>query len=214
MGLHEERLARFERVDIYPVVTEEFCGGRSAVEVLDRLLEAGALVVQLREKRMSDRDLLALARVFRERTRRAGCLLIVDDRPHIAVAVDADGVHLGQEDFPAAEARRLWPDLIVGVSTHNAEEILRAQEAGASYINIGPVFPTSTKAAGVPPLGLDRLRELIPLTRVPFTVMGGIKESNIRLLRDAGCRRFAMVTELTQAEDIVAKFRALRRLAA
>ena len=149
---HRERLALFDQADLYVVITEALCAGRSALDVLGKTLAAGVRLVQLREKDMGGRELYERALAFRRETEAAGALLIINDRLDIALATGADGVHLGQDDLPVAAARRLAPDLIIGASTHSLEDALAAQEAGASYVNIGPIFPTQTKE-NVTPLG-------------------------------------------------------------
>ncbi len=150
------RLAAFERADLYVVITQAFCAGRSGLAVLDQVLAAGVGIVQLREKDLTGRGLYELAVAFRRRTEAGGALLIIDDRLDIALAAGADGVHLGQQDLPVAAARRIAPDLIIGASSHSLEEALAAQEAGAGYVNIGPIFPTATKPA-VSPLGPEAI---------------------------------------------------------
>ena len=111
-------------------------------------------------------------------------------------------MHLGQDDLPLPDARRIAPDLLIGVSTHNADEIAQAQAEGCSYLNIGPIFPTATKKlTGIRFLGLDELKRLIPLVRVPFSVMGGIKFEHLAELKAAGAGRIAAVTAFTQQPD-------------
>ena len=199
---HEERLDAFRHTDVYPVVTSEFCAGRPPAEVAASLLAGGARILQIREKTMPDRPFLELLRQVREQTWKYGALLIVDDRVDAALIAQADGVHLGQDDLPLPDARRIAPDLLIGVSTHNAGEIRRAQDEACSYLNIGPIFPTNTKQlTGIRFLGLDELKSLIPLVHVPFSVMGGIKYSHLAQLKAAGAGRVAAVTAFTQADD-------------
>ena len=198
---HEERLEAFRRTDVYPVVTSEFCAGRSPVDVAASLLAGGVRLLQIREKTMPDRPFLELLRLVRELTWDYGALLIVDDRVDAALIAQADGVHLGQDDLPLPDARRIAPDLLIGVSTHNADEIYRAQDEGCSYLNIGPIFPTMTKQLACTFLGLEQLKSLIPLVRVSFSVMGGIKYKHLAELKAAGAGRVAAVTAFTQAPD-------------
>ena len=198
---HAERVEAFRRSDVYPVVTTEFCGGRNPLEIAKAILEGGAGVIQMREKSMCDGEFVPLLKQARQLTRQYGALLIVDDRVDAALAVEADGVHLGQEDFPVPEARRIAPDLIIGVSTHNPEEIDRAQAEGCSYLNIGPIFPTSTKKLACKFLGLDNLRLFSQKVRVPFSVMGGIKYEHLPELVACGARHIAAVTAFTQSDD-------------
>jgi thiamine-phosphate pyrophosphorylase len=206
----EERKRLFEQVDLYPVTCERLSGGKSSLEVLDGLIQGGSRIVQLREKELPDGELYRLAEKFRELTEKAGMLLIINDRVDIALAVGADGVHLGQEDFPVRAARRIAPDLLIGASSHNLEEALGAQEEGADYVNIGPIFPTGTKQGIEYFLGPSAIGSIAPRLKIPFTVMGGIKDSNIREVLSAGARRIAVVTAVTQAPDIAEAVRHLR----
>ncbi len=209
MNLSEKR-KKFAEADIYPVITEKFCAGRKNTEVLRAALDAGVRVVQFREKDAESFQLFRMAEEFRKLTDAAGALLMVNDRIDIAVAVGADGVHLGQGDLPFREAVRIWPQLLIGVSTHDPREIMEAIDGGAGVINIGPIYPTQTKEKLSTIVGLDNLRAWAALSSIPFSVMGGIRESNIAEVWRAGARIFAMVTEITMAEDIAGKIRRLR----
>jgi thiamine-phosphate pyrophosphorylase len=205
------RLAAFEHADLYVVITEAFCAGRTALTVLDQVLAAGVKIVQLREKDLADRVLYQLAQEFRRRTEAAGSLLIIDDRVDIALAAGADGVHLGQMDLPVASARRIAPDLIAGASSHSLEEALAAQEAGAGYVNIGPIFPTATKPAAIP-LGVEAIKRITPRLTIPWSTMGGINQGNIAQVAAAGARHPAVMSAVTAAADIMAAAQALREV--
>jgi len=207
---HAARVARLREADLYVVITESFCAGRSSLEILDSCLNAGVRLVQLREKTRSDRDLYGLALAWREATRRAGALFLLDDRLDIALAVGADGVHLGQSDLPLDAARRIAPELILGASSHSLEEALAAQDGGASYVNIGPVFPTRTKAVATGAVGPERIAEIRPHLHIPFTCMGGIKLDNVDRVLEQGARILAVVTAVTAAPDPGAAAAALR----
>jgi thiamine-phosphate pyrophosphorylase len=206
---HRERLALFDQTDLYVVITEALCPGRSPLEILRQILAAGVRLVQLREKELSGRALYERALEFRRETRAAGALFMVNDRMDIALAAEADGVHLGQDDLPVAAARRLAPDLIIGASTHSLEEALAAQAAGASYVNIGPIFATQTKET-VTPLGPEMIDRIAPHLRIPWTTMGGIKASNIEEVVVRGARHPAVITAVTAAADPAAAARKLR----
>ena len=198
--------------DLYPVTCQALSKGRSNLDVLDALIEGGARVVQMREKELSDREFFEMARIFRQRTEQAGMTLIINDRVDVCRAVEADGVHLGQDDFPLREARRLLgPNTILGVSTHRVEQALRAVEEGADYINVGPIFETQTKQHSGPPVGLDLFREIRRLVNIPITVMGGIKLENLDQVLEAGARRIAVVSAVVGADDIAATVRQFRR---
>ena len=198
----ETRKAKFEDVDIYPVTCERLSAGRTNLEILHAVIQGGAGIIQLREKEVSVKDLYHLALVFREVTSRAGVLLFINDHLDIAMAVEADGVHLGQDDLPVAAARKLAPELLIGASTHSLEDALQAQDDGADYVNIGPIFPTKTKEGIDRYLGPDAIAAISAKIQVPFTVMGGINDSNIEQVLAQGARRIAVVTAVTQAPDI------------
>jgi thiamine-phosphate pyrophosphorylase len=207
---HAERLAAFAATDLYVVITEAFCAGRTALEVLDRALAAGVRLVQMREKDWDGRRLYLQAVEFRRLTAAAGALFIVNDRVDVALAAGADGVHLGQEDLPVGAVRQIAPHLIIGASTHSLDEALAAQDAGASYVNIGPIFATQTKATPHGPLGPEALEAITPHLRIPWTTMGGITSANIDQVISRGARLPAVVTAVTAAPDPTAAALLLR----
>lgn len=209
--LLQERMTRFEQTDLYVVITEAFCKGRSALAVLDEVLAAGVGIVQFREKGSQDAERYRRALEFRRRTRAANALLLVDDRVDIALAIEADGVHLGQSDLPVHAARAVAPELIIGASSHNLVQALAAQEAGASYVNIGPIFPTETKSGSSGPIGPEMIDVIRPHLAVPWTTMGGIKIHNIGDVLQRGARHVAVVTAVTAAEDVRAAASQLRQ---
>jgi thiamine-phosphate pyrophosphorylase len=198
---HNSRMKRFLRAGLYLVTSETLSGGRSTRQIVAAALQGGTKLLQLREKGLSGRAFFELALDVRRMTAEADALLIINDRLDIALAAGADGVHLGQDDLPVERARRLAPDLIIGASSHSVEEARRAEELGASYVNIGPLFPTTTKEWTAEFLGLEGLKRIAPSVRIPFTVMGGIKKEHIPALRDAGARTIALVTAVTRAPD-------------
>jgi thiamine-phosphate pyrophosphorylase len=206
----EARSLLFQQVDVYPVTCEELSEGRSNLEVLEAVIRGGSKIIQLREKEYQKKDLYHLALKFREMTARAGVLLIINDHVDIALGVEADGVHLGQDDLPLRVARQLAPELLIGASTHSLEQALQAEKNGADYINIGPIFSTKTKEGVESSLGPEAIARISPHIEVPFTVMGGINEENLDLVLANGAQRVAMVTAITRAADIAAKIRALR----
>ncbi len=207
----DRRMAALDAAGLYVVTSESLSAGRSTRDVVAAALDGGGRLFQLREKEMALRPLLALGRELRELTARYDALLLLNDRVDVALAVGADGVHLGQDDMPIAEARRLAPDLIIGSSSHDVAEAREAQQAGASYVNIGPVYPTQTKQWDEAYLGVEGVREIAAEIQIPFTVMGGIKESHIPTLCAAGARTLAVVTAVTAAEDPAAAAGRLRQ---
>ncbi len=209
---HAERMDRFDKSDLYVVITEAFCAGRSSVEVLDPVLEAGVSLIQFREKDLDDEDMYDRALAFRQLTDKAGALLIIDDRIDIAFAVKADGVHLGRHDLPISIARKLAPDMIIGASSHNVEQALEAERAGASYFNIGPIFPTETKQKTAAPLGPEIVSKIADALTIPFTCMGGIKIHNIDTVLSRGARHPALVTAVTAQPNPQAAAAELREI--
>lgn len=205
-----ERIGAFDTIDLYPVTDSSQSLGRSNYEVLEGIIAGGARIVQLRDKNLAKKELYILAREFRQLTERAGMLLVINDHVDIALAVGADGVHLGQEDLPLEAARGIAPELIIGISTHSLEQALVAQEGGADYVNIGPIFPTGTKATAMAPLGPGAVSQIAPRLGIPFTVMGGINRENIGRVLEAGARKVAVVTAVTWAGDIATEVRLLR----
>jgi len=203
---HQQRLEFFARqVTVYPVSCETLCNGRTDAEWLDAVLAGGARIVQLRDKECDDRTLYEKALLFRRRTETAGALFIVNNRLDIALAAGADGIHLGNNDLPAEAARQLAPELIIGISANTVEQAATAKARGASYFNIGPIFPTQTKKRLTAFLGPEAIPEFARRCDLPFTVMGGIKHHHIPELVAAGARRIAVVTALSQADDIAAE---------
>jgi thiamine-phosphate pyrophosphorylase len=201
MSRHAERMACFQKAGLYLVTSQTLSAGRSTLDVMREALEGGVKLIQLREKNMPLRDLMELAHVARDLTQSYAALLIINDRVDVALAVDADGVHLGLDDFPIEAARRIAPEMIIGASSHNIAEAEAAQTAGASYVNIGPIYPTNTKNWTDEFLGVEGLQKIAPHVKIPFTVMGGIKHSHIPELCASGARTLAVVTAVTQADD-------------
>ncbi len=206
------RMMAFKDIDLYPVVSSEFTNNRSVIEVVKEIAAGGAKIVQLREKHRSKREIYELALSCRAIIRTHQMLLIINDHPDVALAVGADGVHLGQDDLPLAAARRIAGELIIGCSTHNLAEAKQAEIDGADYINIGPVYHTATKEVGSGAIGIAAVRDISTEIELPFTVMGGIKTQHIPALLTLGVRRIAMVTEITRAENIRQRTMELRRL--
>ena len=200
----------FKNIDVYPVTCEKLSAGRSDIDVLEEVIRGGAKIIQLREKEFAKRDLYLLALEFRTITAEADVLLIINDYLDIALAVEADGVHLGQDDLPIKAAAKLAPELLIGASSHSLEEAVQAEEDGADYINIGPIFPTKTKEKVARFLGPKAIASISPRINLPFTAMGGINATNIGQVISQGAKRIAMVTAITKADDIAETVRLLK----
>jgi thiamine-phosphate pyrophosphorylase len=183
---------------------------RSVEEVVARALEGGARAVQLRNKGDSPRDMFTLGRTLRDLTRAAGALLFVNDRVDIALALDADGVHVGPDDLPVAAVRTVTPaGFLVGRSARDPEVARRAVLEGADYIGCGSVYPTSTKADVGEVIGLEGLRRVVASVEAPVLAIGGITEKRASEVAATGAAGIAVVGAVMQASDPAAAVRAL-----
>lgn len=186
---------------LYVITGEEFHPNRPLLDVMREALEGGADFIQLRDKTSTKREILEKARNLRELTRQYNVPFIVNDHVDIALAVDADGVHLGQDDLPLKEARKIIGDKIIGISTHSIEQARKAQEEGADYIGVGPIFPTQTKKHAKP-VTLSYLREVVKEISIPFVPIGGIKLHNVDEVLDAGAKSVCVVSEVVGSSDV------------
>ena len=167
--------------------------------------------MQLRDKRSPPADLLELGRELRRICGLHRAPLLVNDRADLALALSADGVHLGSEDLPPAEARRLLPPpRWIGVSAASVGEALSAEESGADYLGVGPIFATSTKADAGDPIGLERLAEIAAAVRIPVVGIGGIGVANCGSVIEAGAAGVAVISAILTAEDPATAARGLR----
>jgi thiamine-phosphate pyrophosphorylase len=177
--------------------------GRPPVDLAAALLAGGARLLQLRLKRAAARELLVTARAIRPLATRAGALLLVNDRPDVARAADADGVHLGQDDLPVTAARAfIGPDAIIGVSTHDVDQARAADAAGADYLAVGPVFETTTKADALTARGLALVRAVRAAVGTPLVAIGGITPETAPTVRAVGADAVAMIGALVRAVDV------------
>jgi thiamine-phosphate pyrophosphorylase len=194
----DDRRARLQRAALY-LICDTQPGGRALADVLGPALAGGVDVVQLRDKRASDGELLAAAATARELCDAAGALLILNDRPDLVAAAGADGCHVGQDDMDVAAARALaGPQVLVGRSTHTPADIAAAGDA--DYIGVGPVHATPTKP-GRPAVGVELVRHAAAHAAVPFFAIGGIDATNLDAVLAAGARRIAVVRAIAEAAD-------------
>ena len=197
-------------IGLYGITAEKFSNGRSDIEVVSQMLDAGIRVIQYREKTKSGREKYKDCVRLREMTAQAGAKLIIDDDIALALACGADGVHIGQDDMPIEQARALMGDKIIGLSTHSPEQAEDAVRRGADYIGVGPLFETHTKSDVCAPVGLSYLEYVVQHIPLPFVAIGGINEHNIEEVARRGAKCICLVTEVVGAADIPAKIRALR----
>ncbi len=190
---------------VYGITAAKFSAGRSNIEVVQQMIRGGIRLIQYREKRphKSFAEMLDECRTIRQLTREAGVLFIINDYPDIAQMVDADGVHVGQDDFPVPAVRQLiGPRKLIGLSTHGPEQAAAAVAAGADYIGVGPIYSTQTKEDVCAPVGLGYLDHVVRTCPLPFVAIGGIKEHNLGEVLAHGAQTVCLVTEIVGAADI------------
>ena len=195
------------------VTDRRLAGGRPLEDIVEAAVRGGVTAVQLREKESATRESLELARRLLARLDRAGLPLIVNDRADIALAAGAAGVHLGQDDLPVREARRLLgPGAIIGLSVETPEQAAAAEAWDVSYLGVSPVYTTPTKTDTKPPWGLDGIRRLRALTRRTLVAIGGIHAGNAADVLAAGADGLAVVSAICAAPDPEAAARRLREI--
>lgn len=199
--------------DIYGITAESWSRGRSNAEVVKCMLEGGIRIIQYREKDKSGLEKYRECLALRQLTEAAGALLIINDHADLALAVGADGVHIGQDDMPPSAVRELiGPHLLLGISTHSPQQAQAAVRAGADYIGVGPLYSTRTKVDVCEPVGLEYLEYAAKNIQIPFVAIGGIKQHNLAEVVSRGAACVAMVTEIVGAEDPAACITAIRKI--
>jgi thiamine-phosphate pyrophosphorylase len=198
--------------DLYVITDRQLTDGRSLRLVVEAALQGGARAFQLREKDLPPRELYPLALEMRQLTQTYGARLLINDRVDVALAVDADGVHLTTTSLPANIARRvLGPERLIGVSTHTLAEAQAAAEEGADFLVFGPVFFTPSKAPYGQPVGLDALRAARAAVNIPILAIGGIKKANLDQVLAAGADGIAVISAIISADDPTAASQELLR---
>jgi thiamine-phosphate pyrophosphorylase len=209
-GIGALRRHRLDFARLY-FVCEGAPNGADPEPLLRAALSGGAGLIQIRDKDSAERrETERAAQTFRRLADTDGALFLVNDDPRLALELEADGVHIGQDDLPVAEARAiLGPDAIIGLSTHSTEQIAAAQDSGADYISVGPVWETPTKE-GRPAVGLDLVRHAAAESQLPFFAIGGIDTGNVGEVLDAGATRIVVVRAIRDAAEPFAVAEALR----
>lgn len=198
--------------DVYLVTDAELSADRSTVEIVESAIRGGVDIVQLREKGADARERYELGKELRELTREAEIPLVVNDRVDLATAIDADGVHLGDDDLPISAAReQIGTDAIVGRSVSTPEAAREAESEGADYLGVGAVYGTTSKDTDPEQsnIGLDRVRAIRETTDLPFVGIGGVTPDNARPVVEAGADGVAVISAITAAEDPEAATRRL-----
>lgn len=195
---------------LYVITDRAAARDRPLDEVVAAAIRGGATAIQLRDKEWSAGALVAAGRLLLALTRPAGIPLIVNDRVDVAIAIGAEGVHIGQDDLPAPDARRLLgPGMILGVSASNVEEAVAAESAGADYLGVGSIFATGTKPDAGAPIGPGALSPIRAAVRIPVVAIGGITDSNAAEALRAGADGVAVIAAVMAAADVEQAARAL-----
>lgn len=199
------------RPGLYAIVDPERCGGRDPIAIAEAILAGGCAALQLRAKQLADRDRLALARRVRALARSRGVTFVVNDRPDLAILVDADELHLGQDDLPIAEARRIVGAMPIGRSTHDLAQARAAVAEGADRIGFGPVFDTRSKVRPDPTVGVALLSDVVRAISVPVVAIGGITLERASAVRASGATHAAVIAAIGESDDPERAARELHR---
>lgn len=204
--------ADLDRCRLYGILDLSYVESSEAEGIADQMVSGGVDLIQLRAKEHRSAEIAKIATALHGTTLRRGVPLIINDHPEIARLVPAEGVHVGQDDLPIAEAREIaGPNCMVGKSTHSVDQAIRAFYEGADYIGFGPIFATPTKP-DYPPVGLEEIRKVHEAVHIPIFCIGGIKLDNLPEVIEAGARRVVIVSGLLQAKDIATYGRAAKEL--
>lgn len=196
----QQRLDMFAQVRLY-LVTPLAPQAGSLLSVVEQAIAGGVGCVQLRDKHASDEQILQASELLKPVCARSGVLLLINDRPDLAAAAQVDGVHVGQDDAAVVEARVAVGDgMLIGLSTHSPEQVIVAQDSGADYIGVGPVYATPTKA-GRTPVGTQLVTYAAANSQLPFVAIGGIDLSNVGDVVAAGAKRVAVVRAICDNDD-------------
>ncbi len=199
---------------IYAITAEKFSCGRDNISIVNEMIKGGVSIIQYREKEnKTNREKYQECKKIRELTESAGITFIVNDQVDIALLVNADGIHIGQDDLPLKEVRCLMGnEKIIGLSTHSPEQAQKALADGADYIGAGPIYTTRTKNNVCPAVGLEYLEYVVKNIDLPFVAIGGIKKHNIKEVISRGATTIALVTEIVGADDICKQIKEIKKL--
>ena len=206
---------KFDRncLRLYVVTDRTWLHGRSFLEQIETVLQSGATLLQLREKDLPENEFLEEAKAVKRLTDRYGVPLIINDNVQVALACNAAGVHVGQQDMEAQDVRALLGEnKIIGVTAKTVEQAQKAEQAGADYLGSGAVFGTLTKPDALP-MTMERLRDITQSVSIPVVAIGGIEEHNLMILKGSGVAGAAVVSAVFAAEDVGAATKTLRALA-
>jgi thiamine-phosphate pyrophosphorylase len=195
---------KFQNIDyaLYLVTDRGLAHGRSNLEIVKAAVQGGVTCVQLREKECSTLDFIGQALAIKDFLKSSGVPLIINDRVDVALAIEADGVHLGQTDMPLDIAKKILGDsMIIGISAESLEDALEAEKGGADYLGVSPIYATPTKTDTAPALGLEGLRAIREAVRLPLVGIGGLNRKNSAAVIQNGANGVAVVSAIVAADD-------------
>ena len=202
---------RWNQVSLYVITDRKLAGKKSIVSIIKQAIAGGAGAIQLRDPEMPIREKIKLGRELRKITSDYGVIFIINDRPDLALILEADGIHLGQDDMPVHETRALLGyDVIIGKSTHSLAQALQADKESIDYLSVGPIFKTTSKSDALDPVGLDLLKTVKKEVHHPITAIGGISSLNINSVIQSGADTIAVISAVMQAKDVKREVSRLR----
>lgn len=190
---------------LYAIIDSSYLKIGDMEKAAVKILEGGAKIIQLRAKDFGSNDMLEAAIFLKAAAQKYEALFVINDRIDIAMLSGADGVHLGQDDIPVTEARKLLGNKIIGISTHDPKEAIEAEAQGADYISFGPIFATKTKKDAQTPRGIEYLKEIRKAVTLPIAAIGGITEDNMKEVLRAGADSVAIISDILTNADLKAK---------
>ncbi len=204
-------MPKIKDYSLYLVISREYAMGRPVLDIASQAIAGGVDILQMREKNMPHSELLDLGKSLAGLCREKGVTFIVNDDPLLAKELDADGVHVGQEDLDENPLDRIrgtvGRDKIIGVSTHSLEQFEKANRTDADYLSFGPIFPTKTKNYHI---GTGQIRNVLKIAKVPVVFIGGINLDNVDIILEEGARIFGLIRDIMQADDIMARAKAFK----
>lgn len=184
-------------------ITDSTLTKKTVIEDVKSAIKGGVKIVQYREKNVDTKQIIEEAKEIKSICKKNNVLFLINDGIDVALAVDADGVHLGQEDMPYKYARKLlWNNKIIGLSAHSSKEALQNEKIGADYTSIGPIYYTTTKKDAKAPIGLEPIRQLKSRLKIPFIAIGGINETNIDDVLKAGAKNVAIISGIVAKDNV------------
>lgn len=200
---------RVSEIGLYVIITDPVLGYGKITEICVR---EGVRMLQLREKHLTDRELIRIGREIKSITKGSETMFCINDRADIAVATEADVLHLGQDDMPIEDARKIvGNEMIIGLSTHTLDQAREALTKRPDYIGYGPIFPTTTKVKADTPVGLEQLKEVVGFSNVPVVALGGLFPSNLAMVRETGAKSYSLVRHLMESEHLAERIRECRQ---